>query len=238
MTVPDAIPTVDVALRDGSTVRVRPVTEADQDGLRELLERLSPESRWLRFFSAGADLDRMARWAATRGAGRGYGVVATAGTPERIVGHAACVRGDGDRAEIAFEVAESRHGQGIATILLAHLAGSAERDGVRSFVATVHPTNHRMARVLRDSGFAVERSTAPGLLQFEFPTSLDAGAIAAFEDRDRIAAEAAVAHVLRPASVAIIGASRRTGTVGAALLDNLIAGGFSGALHVVHPTAD
>lgn len=229
---------VDVALRDGSTVRVRPITDADEPELRALLGQLSPEARWLRFFTAGADLDKMAHWAATRGGGRGYGVVATAGAPERIVGHAAYVRDDGDRAEIAFEVAEDRHGQGIATILLAHLAEVAEREGIRSFVATVHPTNHRMARVFRDSGFGVEPSVAPGLLHFEFPTSLDAGAIAAFEHRDRIAAEAAVARVLRPTSVALIGASRRPGTVGAALLHNLIAGGFAGPLHVVHPDAD
>lgn len=237
MTVP-VVPTVDVALRDGSTVRVRPITEADRDELRALLGRLSDESRWLRFFSAGVNLDRMAQWGATRGGGQGYGVVATAGSPERIVGHAAYVRDDGDRAEIAFEVAEDRHGQGIATILLAHLAEVAEREGIRAFVATVHPTNHRMAGVFRDSGFVAAASAAPGLLHFEFPTALNAGIVAAFEDRDGIAAEAAVAHVLRPGSVAVIGASQRPGSVGAALLANLVAGGFHGTLHVVHPSAD
>jgi acetyl coenzyme A synthetase (ADP forming)-like protein len=238
MTVPLAPRSVDVALRDGSTVRVRPVTETDQDELRALLDHLSPEARWLRFFSARVDLDRMAHWAATEGGGRGYGVVATAGIPETIVGHAAYIRGTDDRAEVSFEVAEARQGAGIATILLAHLADAATRDGIRSFVATVHPSNHRMADVLRDSGFAIEVSVDPGLLQFEFPASLDADAVAAFEDRDRIAAEAAVAHVLRPESVALIGASRRPGTVGAALLSNLTSHGFAGSLHVVHPTAD
>ena len=238
MTLSVADPVVDVALRDGSTVRVRAVTEADQPKLRALLDRLSAESRWLRFFSAGVDLDRMAHRAATQGAGRGYGVVATGGVPERIIGHAAYVLNTPERAEIAFEVAEERHGRGIATILLAHLAETAARNGVRSFVATVHPSNHRMANVLRDSGFAVEVNSGPGLLEFEFPTSLDPDAVAAFEDRDRSAAEAAVAHVLRPQSVALFGASRRAGSVGAALLDNLSAGEFSGALYVVHPTAD
>jgi hypothetical protein len=51
---------VDVALRDGSTVRVRPVTAEDEPQLRALLARLSEESRWLRFFSAGQDLDNLA----------------------------------------------------------------------------------------------------------------------------------------------------------------------------------
>ena len=45
MTVPIADPVVDVALRDGSTLRVRAVTEADQPELRALLDRLSVESR-------------------------------------------------------------------------------------------------------------------------------------------------------------------------------------------------
>jgi len=130
------------------------------------------------------------------------------------------------------------HGLGVATILLAHLAEAAERAGIRTFTATVHPTNHRMANVLRDSGFPVEVTAGPGELSFELPASLDAAAVARFEDRDRVAAVAAVTHVLKPASIAIIGASRRPDTVGAAVLENLIASGYRGALHVVHPVAD
>lgn len=230
---------VDVALRDGSTVRVRPVVDNDFEPLRELLGGLSEQSRWLRFFSAGVDLDTMARWAASRGSGHGYGVVATAGVPERIVGHAAYVRTrpGGHTAEIAFEVADDRHGLGIGTILLAHLAAVAPRDGINRFVATVHPSNHRMAQVFRDSGFPVDVTVGRGELQFELPASLDAAAIEAFEDRDRVAAVAAVEHVLCPSSVAVIGASRRAGSIGAAVLANLRAGGFHGRLYAVHPEA-
>jgi acetyl coenzyme A synthetase (ADP forming)-like protein len=180
----------------------------------------------------------MARWAASRGGGHGYGLVATAGTPERIVGHAAYVRDGRDRAEIAFEVEDERHGLGIGTLLLAHLAEQAEREGIAVFVATVHPSNLRMAQVFRDSGFPVDVEVGPGELRFAFPASLDAAARAAFEDRDRIAAVAAVSHVLKPASVAVIGASRRPGTVGAAVLANLRAGDFQGVLHVIHPEAE
>ena len=202
---------VDVALRDGSTVRVRPIRDDDADEMQALLSRLSARSLWLRFFSGTVDLGSMARWAASRAGGRGYGVVATAGTPERIIGHAAYVRVSGELAEIAFEVEEDRHGQGIGTILLAHLASAAQRDGIGTFKATVHPTNHRMAQVLRDSGFRVDVHVGPGELVFELPASLDAEAVAHFDDRDRIAAIAAVEHVLQPASVAVIGASRRSG---------------------------
>ena len=134
---------------------------ATTSGSATLLGALSIESRWLRFFSAGVDLDRMARWAASRGSGRGYGVVATVGTPERIVGHAAYVETAPGKAEIAFEVSDDRHGLGIGTVLLAHLAGVAPSHGIERFVATVHPSNHRMAQVLRDSGFPVEVTVGP-----------------------------------------------------------------------------
>jgi acetyl coenzyme A synthetase (ADP forming)-like protein len=228
---------VSVALRDGSTVRVRPVAETDLEQLRALLGSLSEQSRWLRFFSTGVNLDVMARWAATRGSGRGYGVVATVGSPERIVGHAAFVETAPGTAEIAFEVAEDWHGLGVGTILLGHLAAVTADAGIETFTAMVHPTNHRMAQVLRDSGFPVEVTAHPGQLLFELPASLDPAAIAAFEDRDRIAAVAAVRHVLEPSSVALIGASRRPGTIGAALLGNLSGAGFEHSFSIVHPQA-
>lgn len=47
-------------------------------------------------------------------------------------------------------------------------------------------------------------------------------------------AAAAVRHVLAPRSVAVVGASERPGSVGGAVLRNLRAAGFTGALHVVN----
>ena len=60
---------VHIALRDGSTARVRPVVPADTPALREFLGGLSENSRWLRYFSLGVNLDRAAEVAA-RGTGR------------------------------------------------------------------------------------------------------------------------------------------------------------------------
>src|SRR5688500_5329468 len=108
--------TVDVALRDGATVRVRPMTTGDEHALRELLDGLSIESRWLRFFSAGADLHRAAAYMAALEPGRGRSLVAVAGDPERIVAHAAYIRETPERAEVAFEVADDWQGRGIATV--------------------------------------------------------------------------------------------------------------------------
>lgn len=55
---------VHIALRDGSTARVRPVSPADEPALREFLGGLSENSRWLRYFSLGVNLDKAAEAAA------------------------------------------------------------------------------------------------------------------------------------------------------------------------------
>jgi acetate---CoA ligase (ADP-forming) len=230
--------TVDVALRDGATVCVRPMRSGDEPGLRDLLDGLSLESRWLRFFSAGADLEKAAFYMAGLEPERGRGLVAVAGDPERIVAHAAYICESPERAEIAFEVADDWHGRGIGTVLLAHLSELAEADGIATFTAYVLPDNHKMVQVFRDSGFTVEVKSHPGELQIELPAQLGAEARARFADRERIAAAAAVAHVLRPASVAVIGVSSRTGSVGGAVLGNLRKAGYGGRLAVVHPRHD
>ncbi len=52
----------DVVLRDGSTVHLRPVKSGDYDAVLAFLERLSPDSLALRFFSGAANLEGAARW--------------------------------------------------------------------------------------------------------------------------------------------------------------------------------
>ncbi|MDQ2635716.1 MAG: hypothetical protein M3Y83_02420, partial [Actinomycetota bacterium] len=80
-----AVKTVDVALRDGATVTVRALVATDEPALRRLLGELSIESRTLRFFSAGADVQRAATYMAHLTPDRGRGLVAVSGDPERIV---------------------------------------------------------------------------------------------------------------------------------------------------------
>lgn len=67
----------DVVLRDGSTVRLRPVDPDDLVGLEAFLEGLSPESRLLRFFSRSVDVKRAAYAAVHPDADGGYATVAT-----------------------------------------------------------------------------------------------------------------------------------------------------------------
>jgi acyl-CoA synthetase (NDP forming) len=228
---------VDVVLRDGSTVSVRPVQPGDIGALESFLGGLSPESRRLRFFTAGADLSGAARWAARAEDRHGLGLVATTGEPWRIVGHAGYERIDAERAEIAFEVADALRGRGLATILMAHLAQAAGEAGIATFVADVLPENRRMLDVFRESGFPATLRAGDEGLVVEFPTALTREALERYEERERTAAAAAVAHFLRPASVAVVGASRRPGTVGSQVLANLLRSGFEGPVYPVNPRA-
>ncbi|MBJ7332662.1 MAG: GNAT family N-acetyltransferase, partial [Solirubrobacteraceae bacterium] len=223
---------VDVALRDGGTVHVRRVTSEDVGALTALLHALDIEERRLRFFTAGVNLERMARYAADVDARDGTGLVAEGDGV--LLGHAEFIRTDPDTAEVAFETAPAAQGRGLATVLLAHLAQIAAGWGITTFTASVLPENHHMIDVFRASGFAVTVHTHPGELQLEFPCEMTSEARGRFEERERRAAVEAVRGLVAPASVALVGASARAGSVGAAVWGNLVDGGFTGTLHPVN----
>ena len=170
---------------------------------------MSENSRWLRFFSLGVNLDKAARAGVAGDRPEGYGLIVTTGAEERVVAHAVFELERADRAEVAFAVADEMQGRGLATVLIAHLAQVASARGVRTFTATVLPENRRMISVFRESGFPVEVHASVDGIELEFPTELGEDARRKFEDRDRVAAVAAVERVLRPRSVAVVGASRR-----------------------------
>jgi acetyl coenzyme A synthetase (ADP forming)-like protein len=226
-----------VVLRDGSTVHVRPVRADDDVQIREFLAGLSPESIGFRFFGA-PDLEWVTNWSIDVDYANRFALVAVSGATPAIIAHAAYIRTGADEAEVAFLVADAWQGHGIATILLAHLAAIAELHGITTFTAEVLPHNHRMIEVFRESGFPVDMRSTPDAIAIELPTSLSDEARARFEERERIAAVAAVRSFLEPHSVAVIGASRRRGTVGAAILRNVLSAEFEGVVYAVNPKAD
>ena len=138
---------------------VRPVVPADAPALREFLGGLSENSRWLRFFSLGVNLDKAASAAAAGDRPEGYGLIVTTGAEERVVAHAVFELERPDRAEVAFAVADEMQGRGLATVLIAHLAQVASARGVTTFTATVLPENRRMISVFRESGLPGRRCT-------------------------------------------------------------------------------
>jgi acetyl coenzyme A synthetase (ADP forming)-like protein len=228
---------LDVVLRDGATVHLRPVCGEDGAAMLAFFEGLSDRSRGLRFFSAAVDLGGQARRAVDVEAADAYGLIATAGPAQAIVAHAIYVGEGGSAAEVAFAIAETYQGRGLATVLLAHLAGHAHDHGITAFTAVVLPENHKMIDVFRESGFLVEVRAGFDVVSVRLPTELTAAGRTRFEQREEMASVAAVRGVLAPRTVAVIGASRRRGTVGGEILHNLVAGGFQGVVYPVNRSA-
>jgi RimJ/RimL family protein N-acetyltransferase len=148
-----AIPATAV-LRDGTPVRLRPIRPDDKERLSIAFDRLSPRSKYRRFF---------------------YPVKAL--TPSLLrelteldfhdrVGLVLCVPGeDGERliavgrfvrlapgsesAEFAITVADDHQNRGAGTLLLQRLVDLARADGVRELVAHVLADNRGMLEVIR-----------------------------------------------------------------------------------------
>jgi len=229
----------DVVLRDGSTVRIRPARPEDATRVEDYLIGLSPETRRLRFWGAAIDV----RVVAAKVVDVDYKdhltlLVLHGGDEGRMIGGAQYVRVDGGRAEVGLSVTDEWQGRGIGSILLGQLAQAAAEQGVTTFVAEVLPENHTMINVFRGLGFPVSIRATPGSIEVEFPISLTDEAAAHFEQRDTQAAVAAMRTFLAPASVAVIGASRDSSTIGGQLFHNLLTTEFHGPVYPVNPKAD
>jgi acetate---CoA ligase (ADP-forming) len=225
----------DVVLRDGSTVHLRPVRAADEAGLLRLARSLSAASRTLRFFTPAVDLAGAARRWSQVDYVHSFGLVATTGQGEQIVGHAQYVATAADRAEIAFAVDDTLQGRGLGTLLLGQLAEQAAAAGLQRFEAVVLPENRGMLDLFRQSGFPVEVQAGFNELRVTLPTSFSPEARERFARREQLAAAAALRAFFNPRAVAVIGASRQRGTVGGAAFHNLLEYGFQGPVYPVNP---
>jgi acetate---CoA ligase (ADP-forming) len=231
------VATVDVVVRDGSTVCLRPATDTDLPGLLAFLESLSSESLYYRFMGIPALTPaRLRRLAATEGETGAALIVESRG---KIVAFAGFYRDLAhlDRAEVAFAVADALQGHGIGTRLLERLASVAREQGITTFTADVLADNRRMLEVFRDSGFGVTTTIEGGVCRVMLSLSVTD----AFADkaalRSQTAASASMQAFFEPRTVAVIGANRERGKIGAEILHNLIEFGFTGRLIAVHPAA-
>jgi acetate---CoA ligase (ADP-forming) len=229
-------PGADVVLRDGSTLRTRRLRPDDAQRLLDFFRGLSEASRRFRFFGLASE-DGLAKDIHQRVNNPGtFGIVATEGPNGRIVGHAEYLA-DGDSAEVDFTVADAYQGRGVGTILLGELARTASASGIATFRAVVMPDNYAMLGVFRESGFRLNVDAVPDEIRVTFPTALTEEAIARFDAREWTSAVNAMNAFFRPRSVAVIGASRQRGTIGAEVLHNLLAYGFNGPVLPVNTTA-
>lgn len=232
----DQLP-VDAILRDGASIEIRAVTDADQAHLRSLFSRMSPSSVRHRFFGAKRALSdaEVAFLAGDGDAHVALAAVLRRGGREIFLGVGRYVAIDAEVAEVAFEVADAEQGRGIGSLLLEHLARIARSRGVARFRALVESDNGAMLEVFHRNGFTIRDASAQDLHEIDISIASTEAFLAAVAERERIAAGHSLRALFAPASIAVVGVSRARGTIGRTILDNLIADGFAGAIYPVNP---
>lgn len=231
-------------LTDGTTVEIRAARPEDFAAVRELHAKMSPDNLYLRFFSLSPVAAEQEGRRICREPGPDHAALLAVLHGEVVGCGAYELAGDGSgSAEVAMTVADDMHNRGIGTLLLEHLISLARGQGIRTFAAETLSENTLMLQVFANAGLRARRTLEDGVYDLRFPlpggegdTDLDIYRDAVAE-RERSADVASLRHVLAPASVAIIGAGRRPGSVGRAILHNIITGGFPGQVYAVNPGA-
>ncbi len=229
---------LDVVLRTGDTVRVRPITPDDGEMLVDFFERLGPESRYFRFFRVKTTLPpEEVEYFTTVDYDLRMALIAIDEGRMVAVGRYDRTEEDPSVAEVAFAVADDQQGKGLGTTLLQLLTSYARQRDVRGFRAFVLPENVQMMRVFRNSGYELRRTMDDGIFTVDFPVAYTEDARTAAEEREKRAVAASILPLFFPRSIAVVGASTRQGAIGNTLFRNLLHTGYGGALYPINPRA-
>ena len=136
-------------LADGTPMFYAPVTRRDEWRLREGVRELSPESRYLRFFSPLTELsEKQVQYFSTPDQRDhvAWGALAVGEPRVPGVGIGRMVRDANDpaAAEFAVAVVDRYQGRGVGTALMAILCAAALRRGIAELQAMVLPDNRRV----------------------------------------------------------------------------------------------
>jgi acyl-CoA synthetase (NDP forming)/GNAT superfamily N-acetyltransferase len=255
---------VHALLADGTMVEIRPARPDDFAAVKAMHEALSADNAYLRFFNLSplAPLQEARRTCQQPGSDHGALLALSAG---ELVGCASFyVAGEpgepvkkapgneaqaGRRtAEIAFAVADHMHHRGIATLLLEHLVSLAACQQITTFTAQTLTENRAMQNVFADAGLPTNRHYADGIVELTIPLPADplmtggggtvlGNYLSAVAGREGSADAASLRRIFRPESIVVVGASRRPGTAGRAILDSIRDGGYAGRVYAVNPHA-
>jgi RimJ/RimL family protein N-acetyltransferase len=180
-----------VTLRDGSEIDIRPIRRSDKQRLRAGFERLSPESRYRRFFVPMPQLssgllkyltevdhhDHEALGALAADTGEGVGIA-------RFVR----LEDEANVAEVAVAVVDDWQGRGVATELLQRLAVRAREEGIERFSATCLAENREAIELFEEFGTARIGKAESGLIEAEIDLPIETGLGGAFREALRGAA--------------------------------------------------
>jgi RimJ/RimL family protein N-acetyltransferase len=151
-------------------IEIRPIRPEDREALADGLRRLSPESRYRRFFSP---LDRLSEAQLTYLTDVDHhdheALVAVEAGTEHGIGVARFVRSkrDPEVAEVAVAVADDWQGQGIGSELLHRLTERARAEGIKRFSGSILEENRAMRELMAELGDVRVTGRAAGAIEVE-----------------------------------------------------------------------
>jgi acetyltransferase len=152
-------------LKSGQPIYLRPIRPEDEPGLSKMLENVSRETLYMRFFGyipkinhtwltrfTHIDYDReMAIVAVYKEIKEGINIEFITGIV-RIIEDAWR-----ESAEYSILIADQWQGQGLGHILTDHILEIAKKRGIKKIVASVLPTNESMIHLFLKKGFTIDR---------------------------------------------------------------------------------
>ena len=163
-------------LRDGTRLAIRPIHAADKAELTAGLGRLSPTTVHKSFMSPKTRFSSSELRYLTEVDGHHHAalVAEEVDPPHRIVAVARYVElpDEPGTADVAIVVGDPLQGQGLGSVLAAHLAEEAARNGIRGFSATMLSDNRAAHRLMAQLSEHLERRGV-GAGQHELVVRLD-----------------------------------------------------------------
>ncbi len=145
-----------VVIDDSLSIDLRPIAAHDKDNLRAGLARMSPESRYLRFFTDKGELsDKELEYLTEVDGWDHFALVASVGaTPDAApqgVGVARFIRlsHEPSVAEPAIVVLDEYGGRGIGRLMMSRLVAAARERGVQSFRSEFLASNDAVRELLK-----------------------------------------------------------------------------------------
>jgi len=232
----------EVLLKDGSRILLRPIRRDDTERWLAFFQRQSQQTKYLRF---QRDPGEMGPEDALRFCTVDYrNTFALVGEVQKeqrkeIVAIGRYYRlPDKRSARVAFAIEDAYHGKGIGTQLIERLANVARDNGIAIFEGDVLAENERMMSVLKDYGFHIDSELRGGVYHVTIPIAKSRRVERKEAERERLSMVASIRNILEPHSIAVIGASRQSGSIGQLVFQNIMEGGYTGVVYPVNPKAD
>ncbi|MBX7541768.1 GNAT family N-acetyltransferase [Qipengyuania sphaerica] len=162
--------TIHTRLENGTPVCIRPIREDDGERMRVGIGKMSPRSRYLRFFSGAASPPDWVIERLTEVDGHdhiAWGAIDTSAPDKPAIGavHAFREADDPDSAEFSVGVLDEFHGQGLGKLLTATILLHARGEGLDAFSVNILGDNASARAFARALGARYERIES-GVMEF------------------------------------------------------------------------